>query len=285
MIGVFDSGSGGLTVLKALRTALPDQRFVYYGDHIHAPYGDRDADSIYTLTLSSLIRLFDLGCSLVVIACNTASATGLRRLQQTWLPVHYPDKRVIGVIVPMVEALTGVPWLVEHQIDGKSMVKKTVAVFATRYTVNSRIFVEETQRRAPEIRVIQQACPSLVRLIETDAPVSILRRAVRRYVALLKHQLDGEHLSAALLGCTHYPLIEDLFAEMLPPRIEILSQPTITARSLAAYLIRHPQFSDTREPGISFYTSSAPEHITERAKRFFGDNQIRFDELDRKSVV
>lgn len=282
MIGVFDSGSGGLTVLKELRAALPDQRFIYYGDHIHAPYGDRDADSIYALTLSSLTQLFDLGCSLVVIACNTASATGLRRLQQTWLPIHYPDKRVIGVIVPMVEALTGVPWLEEHRTGGKSSIQKTIAVFATRYTVNSRIFVEETQRRAPEIHVFQQACPSLVRLIEAGAPVPVLRRAVRRYVALLMHQLNGEHLAAALLGCTHYPLIEDLFAEALPPHVEILSQPKITAQSLTAYLARHPEFSDMHEPGLSFYTSSSPENITELAKRFFGDDRIRFDELPIK---
>lgn len=277
MIGVFDSGSGGLTVLKELRAALPDQHFAYYGDHFHAPYGDRDANSIYALTLSSLTQLFDLGCSLVVIACNTASATGLRRLQQTWLPIHYPDKRVIGVIVPMVEALTGVPWLEEHRVGGKNSIQKTIAVFATRYTVNSRIFVEETQRRAPEIRVFQQACPSLVRLIEAGAPVPVLRRAVRRYVALLMHQLNGEHLAAALLGCTHYPLIEDLFTEVLPDHVEILSQPRITAQSLTAYLIRHPEFSDNREPGLSFYTSSAPENITALAKRFFGDDQIRFN--------
>lgn len=279
MIGVFDSGSGGLTVLKELSAALPDQRFIYYGDHGHAPYGDRDADSIYELTLSSLTQLFALGCSLVVIACNTASATGLRRLQQTWLPVYFPDKRVIGVIVPMVEAMTGVPWLTEHGIDERGSVQKTVAVFATRYTVNSRIFVEETQRRAPEIHVVQQACPSLVRLIEAGAPLPIIRRAVRRYVALLLHRLDGERLAAALLGCTHYPLIESLFAEALPGHVEIFSQPKITAKSLAAYLTRHPEFSDKREPGISFYTSSIPENITELAKRFFGDGQIRFDEM------
>lgn len=279
MIGVFDSGSGGLTVLKELSATLPDQQFIYYGDHGHAPYGDRDAESIYELTLSALTRLFDLGCSLVVIACNTASATGLRRLQQTWLPIHHPGKRVIGVIVPMVEAMTGVPWLTEDGAEQRSSVRKTVAVFATRYTVNSRIFVEETQRRAPNIHIVQQACPSLVKLIEAGASLSVLQRAVRRYVALLSPRLDGQHLSAALLGCTHYPLIEDLFAAALPGDVEIFSQPKITAQSLLAYLARHPEFSDSGEPGISFYTSSAPGNIAELAKRFFGDGGIRFEEL------
>lgn len=279
MIGVFDSGSGGLTVLKELSATLPDQHFIYYGDHGNAPYGNRDADSIYELTLSSLIRLFALGCSLVVVACNTAAATGLRRLQQTWLPIHFPDKRVIGVIVPMVEAMTGVPWSTTHDVDKQGFVRKNVAVFATRYTVNSQVFVEETRRRAPEINVIQQACPSLVRLIEAGAPLPDLRRAVRRYVALLLRRLDGERLAAALLGCTHYPLIEDLFVEALPSHVEIFSQPKITAKSLASYLARHPEFLDSREPGVSFYTSAIPENITKLAKRFFGSNQIQFNEL------
>lgn len=279
MIGVFDSGSGGLTVLEELRATLPDQRFIYYGDHRNAPYGNRDADSIYELTLSSLTRLFDLGCSLVIVACNTASATGLRRLQQTWLPIHFPDKRVIGVIVPMIEAMTGVPWLLAYDTDKRSFARKTVAVFATRYTVNSRIFVEEAAKRAPEIHVVQQACPSLVRLIEVGAPSADLRRAVRRYVTLLQCRLDGEHLTAALLGCTHYPLIENLFAEMLPDHVEIFSQPKITAQSLVAYLARHPEFLDDRAPGVSFYTSATPETVTKLAGRFFGDRRIQFGQL------
>lgn len=285
MIGVFDSGSGGLTVLKELSATLPDQRFIYYGDHGQAPYGDRDADSIYELTLLSLTRLFALGCSLVVVACNTASATGLRRLQQTWLPIHYPDKRVIGVIVPMVEALTGVPWLAEHDSDGRSSIQKTVAVFATKYTVHSRIFVEETQRRAPEIHVVQQACPGLVRLIEANAPTSELRRAVQHYATLLLRRLEGERLAAALLGCTHYPLIEDLFVEALPSHIEIFSQPKITAKSLAAYLARHPEFRDNCEPGISFYTSAVPEDITKLARRYFGDERIEFNTLTTHATL
>lgn len=279
MIGVFDSGSGGLTVLKEFRAALPEQRFVYYGDHSNAPYGNRDAESIYQLTLSSLTRLFDLGCSLVVIACNTAAATGLRRLQQTWLPIHFPDKRVIGVIVPMVEAITGVPWITEHSAGTSEMAQKSVAVFATQYTVNSRIFVEETQRRAPDINVVQQACPGLVKLIEADAPVADLRRAVRRYVALLLRRLDEERLTAALLGCTHYPLIEDLFVQALPDHVEVFSQPKITAASLVAYLARHPEFADDRNPGVSFFTSAGSENITKLAKRYFGDGRIQFDTL------
>jgi glutamate racemase len=214
-----------------------------------------------------------------VVACNTAAATGLRRLQQTWLPIHFPDRHVIGVVVPMVEALTGVPWSTAEVLEKREIAERTVAVFATRYTVGSGIFVEETRRRAPEIRVVQQACPGLVRLIETGAPLQDLRRAVRRYVTLLLRRLDGARLEAALLGCTHYPLVEDLFVEALPPDVEILSQPKITARSLAAYLTRHPEFSDERAPGVSFYTSAAAADITRLAQRFLGDSRIEFNEL------
>lgn len=276
MIGVFDSGSGGLTVLKALRETFPDQRFVYYGDHGNAPYGNRDADTIYTLTVASLARLFEMGCSLIVVACNTAAATGLRRLQQTWLPAHYPDKRVIGVIVPMIEAMSGVPWATESDIHSLSDEKKTVAVFATRYTVESRVFVEETKKRAPNINLVQQACPSLVRLIEANAPVHDLRRAVRRYVALLMRRLDGQHPDAVLLGCTHYPLVADLFEEVLPDEVEIFSQPQVTSNSLIGYLARHPEFARSRDPGITFYTSTHPEHVTSLARRFLGDDTVRF---------
>ncbi|MGF6553779.1 glutamate racemase [Pseudomonas sp. S30_BP2TU TE3576] len=208
MIGVFDSGSGGLTVFRALREAFPNQRFVYYGDHGNAPYGNRDADTIYEFTVSSLERLFELGCSLIVVACNTAAATGLRRLQQTWLPTRYPDKRVIGVIVPMVEAMTGVPWSAESDSGLQNHGKKTVAVFATRYTVESRVFVEETAKRAPNVNLVQQACPSLVRLIEANAPVRDLRRAVRRYVTLLMRRLGDERLDGVFIARLH-PLSVD----------------------------------------------------------------------------
>lgn len=279
MIGIFDSGSGGLTVFRALRDTFPDQRFVYYGDHGNAPYGNRDADTIYEFTVSSLERLFELGCSLIVVACNTAAATGLRRLQQTWLPTRYPDKRVIGVIVPMVEAMTGVPWSAESDSGLQNHGKKTVAVFATRYTVESRVFVEETAKRAPNVNIVQQACPSLVRLIEANAPVQDLRRAVRRYVTLLMRRLGEERLDGVLLGCTHYPLIEDLFAEAIPNDVEIFSQPKVTASSLAGYLARHPQFACGHEPGATFCTSTNPEHITKLAWRFLGDTSMQFNAL------
>ena len=279
MIGVFDSGSGGLTVLRALRDALPNQRFVYYGDHNNAPYGNRDAEEIYDLTVAALERLFALGCSLIVVACNTVAATALRRLQQTWLSPRYPDKRVIGVIVPMVEAMTGLPWSREF-IDGSQLhEKKTLAIFATRFTVESKVFEKETAKRAPHVEIVQQACPRLARLIEENAPERDLRRAVRRYVSLLARRLGGRPLNAVLLGCTHYPFIADMFAEVLPAGVEILSQPKVTADRLTDYLERHPEFACSHKPGVAFYTSALPDQVTKLTRRFLGDESAEFRAL------
>jgi glutamate racemase len=272
MIGVFDSGTGGLTVLQALTRHLPQQHFAYLGDHRHAPYGNREPEEIYRLTVAAVEQLFGLGCRLVVLACNTAAANGLRRLQQGWLPDHYPDRRVIGVLVPMVEAITGVPWMADIRTGRHRGKPRTVAIFATRHTVRSGAFVEEIGKRAPEVTVVQQACPMLVTLIEQAAPEAVLRRAVRRYAALLMRQLGGVAPDAVILGCTHYPLISGLFAETLPPDVEVLSQPDITARSLAAYLGRHPEF-DTSDGTLSqprFFTTGDAAQVSTLATRFYG---------------
>lgn len=270
MIGVFDSGHGGLTVLRALRNALPDRSFIYLGDNGHAPYGDRDPEEIYQLTLASMERLFALGCSLVVMACNTAAANGLRRLQQTWLPLHHPDRRVIGVFVPMVEAITGVPWMDDIRTGHHSGEARTIAVFATRHTVETKAYVREIGMRAPEVRVVQQACPALVRLIEGAAPRRIIARAVGRYVKLLMRQLDGKAPDAVILGCTHYPIVADLFADALPQGVEILSQPDITARSLVHYLERHPDRDNLHGGAVTFYTTGNPALVSQLASQFYG---------------
>jgi glutamate racemase len=275
MIGVFDSGHGGLTVLQALERHLPRQQFVYLGDHGHAPYGNRAPDDIYRLTLDAIESLFRLGCPLVVMACNTAAATGLRRLQQTWLPERYPNKRVLGVLVPMVEAITGVPWMADIRTGQRRGRKRTVAIFATRHTVASGAYLHEIGKRAPEITVVQQACPVLVELIERGAPTPVVARGVRRYTALLMRRLNGVAPDAVILGCTHYPLVADLFAAHLPQGVEVLSQPDITARSLAAYLVRHPVFGRATKalPVAShFYTTGAVAGVSALASRFYGKN-------------
>ena len=248
MIGVFDSGHGGLTVLRALIARLPEHGFLYLGDHGHAPYGEREDGEIYDLTRTNVTRMFDLGCRLVLLACNTAAAVALRRLQQDWLPGAYPNRRVLGVFVPMVEAVTDVPWQREAPPPGAPRDGAVVGVFATRRTVASGAYPREIARRAPEIRVVQQACPGLVDRIEAGAAPADLEAAVAGHVTGLLAQLDGAVPDSVILGCTHFPLVAGAFVETLPAGVQMHSQPELVADSLAAYLLRHPGFEPPATP-------------------------------------
>lgn len=271
MIGLFDSGQGGLTVLRAVRKALPDRSLIYLGDHGHAPYGNRSPDDIFHLTVAAVDRLFGLGCRLVVLACNTASAVSLRRLQQTWLPGAYPGRRVLGVLVPMVEAITGVPWMAEIPASRHVGQARGIAVFATRRTVASGAYPREIAKRAPEVTVIQQACPDLAARIEAGAPRGELAELVRGYVDDLMRRVNGAAPSTVMLGCTHYPLVADLFAEALPPGTEVLSQPNLASRSLEAYLRRHAEFDDHDAAPLRFFTTGEADRVGEVASRFWGE--------------
>ncbi|RZJ89849.1 MAG: glutamate racemase [Hymenobacter sp.] len=271
-IGVFDSGSGGLTIMRRLEEVFPDRSFVYLGDHANIPYGSKSEEQIYALVLTGLEHLFRADCTLVIIACNTAVARGLRRLQREWLPLFYPDRRVLGVIVPVVESLTGMPWLAEQLPLARSPQARelTVGVFATQHTVASGVFAGEIHKRAPHIRVWQQACPSLVPLLEANASQVTLQVAVDKYAACLLEQLSGTRLDACLLGCTHYPLLEACFRESLPVGVQLFSQPAITAASLGAYLARHPEFSTTHGSSRTFLTTGVPAVVSQLASKFYG---------------
>lgn len=267
-IGVFDSGHGGLTVLRALLRRLPEEHYLYLGDHAAAPYGERTPEEIYRRTQASVELLFALGCRLVVLACNTAAAIALRRLQQGWLAATYPDKRVLGVLVPMVEALSGRPWSAEEPPPPPHPAARTVALFATPRTVESGAYPEEVGRRAPWVRLEQQACPALAGAIERDLPGPELRHLVRLPVATLLDRLDGRLPDAAVLGCTHYPLVESAFREALPG-VHLLSQPDLAADSLIAYLARRPTYR--AGPGETrFLTTGDPAAVSPRAQRFLG---------------
>ncbi|MFV3127690.1 glutamate racemase [Niveispirillum sp. KHB5.9] len=278
MIGVFDSGHGGLTVLRALHQSLPAHDFLYLGDHADAPYGDRPPEEIYHLTLAGMSRLFERGARLIIVACNTASAVALRRLQQTWLDHAWPGRRVLGVLVPMVEAVTGVPWMADVAASRQAGEARTIGIFATSRTVDSGAYPREIAARAPEVRVVQQACPELVPLIEHDASRIQLEDAVRRYVDGLMIQLDGVVPQAVMLGCTHYPLVADLFIANLPAGVEVLSQPDLTAKSLRAYLDRHPEFDQPGRGEVKFITTGDADRITTLATRFFG-KPARFERV------
>ena len=284
MIGVFDSGHGGLTILRALTARLPERGYVYLGDHAHAPYGARDLDTIYALTRDNVERLFSIGCRLVLLACNTASAVALRRLQQTWLPRLAPGNRVLGVVVPAIEAITEVPWHVtvppKDAPKDATPTPRRVVVYATRRTVESGSFPREIALRAPAIEVVQQACPGLVDRIEADAPEAELSDMVADFVAASRAATGGAKPETAILGCTHYPLVARHFAAALPAGTTILDQPAIVAESLERYLGRHPEFDTPlpEAPPPRFFTTGDPARVDPLATRFFGQ-AVRFERL------
>ena len=278
MIGAFDSGHGGLTILRGLVEALPERDFLYLGDHANAPYGERSSAEIIELTRAAVKVLFDRGCRLVLMACNTAAAVALRTLQQDWLPVVAPERRILGVLVPTVEAVTGVPWAHDATSAQHVGAQRTIALFATRRTVASNAYPQEISKRAPEIALIQHACTGLVSLIERGASHDVLRAAVNGHVRAVMGELGSRQLDAAMLGCTHYPLVADLFAAALPPGIEIVSQPEIVARSLQDYLARHPEIDRPGHGDVRFLTSGDPADAGRFATTFFG-REARFESV------
>lgn len=258
-VGIFDSGLGGLTVLDAVAKRLPDLPLVYFGDNGHAPYGVRDADDIYRLTTAAVERLWQEGCDLVILACNTASAAALRRMQESWLP---SDKRVLGVFVPLIEALTERDW--GDNSPPREVGVKNVALFATPATVASRAFQRELAFRAIGVDVEAQACGGVVDAIEEGDRV-LAEALVRSHVEALQRKMPRPE--AAILGCTHYPMLQDVFQDALGADVTVYSQANIVAESLADYLERHPRM---RGPGTEsmFLTTGDPEKVSRQASQF-----------------
>ena len=257
MIGVFDSGFGGLTVHRALIEALPDRDFVYLGDNRNAPYGTRPPIEVLNLTCAALDRLFAEGCTLAIVACNTASVVALRWIQQQWLPARRHDdgvaRNAIGIVVPTIEAVTGIGGI-EGGAAPETRQSGTIAVFATRRTVETACYPVEICKRRPDITVVQQACPELAGSIERGLPRRDIRELVEQYVGELLNSIDTTP-DGVILGCTHYPLVTDLFAAALPRGVRIISQPEATARALQFYLGRHPEY-DVGSTGLRLFLST-----------------------------
>jgi glutamate racemase len=258
-VGIFDSGLGGLTVYDALARRLPDVPFIYYGDNAHAPYGVRDADDIFNLTCAGVERLWAEGCDLVILACNTASAAALRRMQETWVPA---DKRVLGVFVPLIEALTERQW--GDNSPPREVAVKHVALFATPATVASRAFQRELAFRAVGVDVEAQPCGGVVDAIEQGDEM-LAEALVRSHVEALLRRMP--HPQAAVLGCTHYPLMEATFQDALGPGVAVYSQANLVAESLADYLDRRPQFRGTGAQA-KFLTTGDPKRVSSKATQF-----------------
>ncbi len=283
MIGVFDSGHGGLTVLKALVERFPDQPFVYLGDHANAPYGNRPSEQIVDLTRAAVEALFLRGCRLVVLGCNTATCVAARALQRDWLPTSpfAATHNVLGIVAPTVEAATQTPWAVTTPQYPQKYNTDLIAVFGTMRTITSFAYPEEIRKRCPRVAVVQQICAELAGAIEAGASHSHLDDLVASGVAGLLGQTAGQPPHRAILGCTHYPLVEAEFRRHLPPFTRLLSQPEIVADSLEDYLGRHPRYR-TGESGASAYlqvlTTGDPHEVSAVASRFWPEAP-RFERL------
>jgi len=269
MIGVFDSGFGGLTVLASLLGELPQYDYLFLADSARAPYGARSHDVIHAYTLEAVEWLFGQGCTLVVLACNTASARSLRNIQQLHLPQHRPDRRVLGVVRPSVEALAGLPPGAIPGETAPSAVGGSVAVLGTEGTIASDSYGIELRKLAPNLTLIQQACPLWVPLVEAgelEGPGTewFLRRYLDPVIARKPQRL--------LLGCTHYPLLLPGIRALVPAEVEILSQGSIVASRLANWMQRHPEHESRLTKGGRrlFATTDDPAWFAYRGERLLG---------------
>jgi glutamate racemase len=266
-IGVFDSGYGGLTVLKEIVHKLPEYDYIYLGDNARSPYGTRSYDVVYQFTLESVNKLFAMGCHLVILACNTASAKALRTIQQKDLPKIDPTRRVLGVIRPSAEEI------------GHYTKTNKIGVLGTPGTVNSNSYKMEIGKLFPSVRVFQEACPMWVPLIENNEYNSPgADYFVKRDLDNLLHQ-DPE-IDTIILGCTHYPLLRSKIKQYLPPHIKLISQGSIVAQSLKDYLRRHPEMEDqcSKNGTRKFFTTDTPDIFDLRASIFF-DQEVRSEHL------
>jgi len=259
-IGVFDSGYGGLTVLKEIKSRLPQYDYIYLGDNARAPYGPRSFETVYHYTLQCVQWFFKQGCPLVILACNTASAKALRTIQQNDLPLIDPDKRVLGVIRPTSE------------IIGSFTNTNQVGILGTQGTIQSNSYPIEIQKFYPSVKVYQQACPMWVPLIENneyDSPGAdyFIEKNMGQLLKM------SPSIDTILLACTHYPLLLDNLKKYVPTETTILSQGAIVANSLVDYLRRHHEIEEkcTKNGQRLFYTTDSTEDFDNHGAIFLGE--------------
>lgn len=263
-IGVFDSGYGGLTILREIRRRLPDYDYIYLGDNARAPYGNRSFDVVYRFTLEAVAKLFESGCPLVILGCNTASAKALRTIQQNDLPVSAdPTRRVLGVIRPTVEKI------------GELTETGHVGVFGTPGTIQSRSYELEIRKLHPGLTVTGQGCPMWVPLVEnreneSDGADYFVKQEIDRLMAA------DPLIDAVILGCTHYPLLAGKIRRYMPEGIKLVFQGEIIAGSLADYLVRHPEMERRLSRGAScrYLTTESSSKFSEMASVFLGSEIV-----------
>lgn len=267
-IGVFDSGYGGLTVLQEIKKKLPEYDYICLGDNARAPYGTRSFESVYQYTKQCVEWLFQQGCPLVILACNTASAKALRNIQQNDLEKIGKDKRVLGVIRPTAETL------------GDYSKTKHIGILATQGTVQSGSYALEVKKYFPEVNLFQKACPLWVPLIENDEYENEgARYFIEKEVNALMQQ--SPKIDTVLLGCTHYPLIMKQIQEVLPADVKLIAQGNIVADSLADYLHRHPEMESkcSKNGHLQFFTTDSTEDFDRHSRIFYGE-EVQSNHLD-----
>jgi glutamate racemase len=256
-IGVFDSGFGGLDIFREIVTALPEYAYMYLADSARAPYGSKSKEEVLVCTTEGVEFLFSRGAELVILACNTSSSDALRIIQQTVLPVKYPDRNVLGVVIPAAEEA------VAQSVTGR------IGVMGTEQTIASKSFEKELHKLRPEVEVYAVACPKLVPLIEQgmhDSPE--LRTTLHEYLTpLLSHDID-----TLILGCTHYGLIKEAISSIVGPHIHVLSEASILPRKLEDYLTHHPEYRDhlATDGTVSFFTTDTTDRFERLGAQFYG---------------
>lgn len=260
-IGIFDSGYGGLTILSKIREVLPQYDFIYLGDNARTPYGTRSFEIVYEFTLQAVAKLFEMGCPLVILACNTASAKALRTIQVNDLPRMDATRRVLGVIRPTVECI------------GSLTQSRHIGVLATTGTIRSESYPLEVHKLYPDIRVTGQACPMWVPLVENNEAHSAgADFFVQKYIRQLLSADPA--IDTVILGCTHYPLLLDKIRQYMPPQVAIVSQGELVAASLKDYLSRHVEMNGRCTQGglCTYYTTEAEDKFCESASTFLNEH-------------
>lgn len=262
-IGVFDSGYGGLTILEKIREQMPEYDYMYLGDNARTPYGPRSFEVVYEFTLQAVKKLFELGCPLVILACNTASAKALRSIQQINLPTIDASRRVLGVIRPTVERI------------GELTQTSHVGVLATTGTIKSESYQLEIKKLFPEIKVTGEACPMWVPLVENNEFNTIgADYFIQKHINNL---LEKDPLiDSIILGCTHYPLLLEKIKQFIPPHVRIIAQGEYVAKSLQDYLTRHPEMDDrcSKNGTCQFLTTESKNKFEESASIFLRQDDI-----------
>lgn len=259
MIGVFDSGFGGLTVLGAFLNALPQYDYLYLGDSARYPYGNKSQEVIYTYTRQAVDFLFKRGCFLIILACNTASTKALRRIQQEWLPSNYPDRRVLGVVIPLAETAVA------------STRYGRIGVIGTRASIESNVYDEELRKLREDIKIYGEPCPLLVPLVEegwVGKPETHM--IMKKYLFRIKRR----QVDTLILGCTHYSFLEKEISRIMGKNCRVLSGPETVSTKLEDYLARHPEI-EARIPktgATTFYTTDDPERFKQFGERFLNRN-------------